>query len=135
MKDIFNDDKFNSYLDGGISDLEEGVGQLIHTIFKIPTVKSVEFSCEGHLGDYGEKGWTIPSTREGYIVTCNSQITFKYTDQIDQRYHKIITNLIEKTPFSELSKNNNNNNYDLFLLLLMGWSNLFLHNLPNVLRS
>ena len=103
MRDIFNDPAFNSFLYGGVQDLEEGVGHLVYTLFQIPTVTPAPFSCEGHLGSFKEKDWRISATRENYITTCDSYISYQYLDK-GTRFEKLIYDFLNQFPFSRIEK-------------------------------
>lgn len=54
MRDIFNDPKFERFLEGGISDLEEEVGLLVYNLYKAGI--QTTWSCTGHIANFLEDG-------------------------------------------------------------------------------
>jgi len=99
MKDIFNDPKFESFLYGGVRDLDEPVGQLVYNLWKSEI--QTTGSCSGHIAAFLEDGGG--SSIGGYLAYQPG--TLFYMPKNAERLTARLEDATEKYPFAELRKN------------------------------
>ena len=115
MKDIFHDSNFQAFLskDGGIADLDEDIGPLIYTLFKLDFIQTY-WSCSGHIGDsLMDVGYS--SDKNCYVYHCGYLFfTMTKNSSSAQNFLQELAQLINNYSFASL-KHKNTNEYQIFL--------------------
>ena len=99
MKNIFNDSEFEKFLYGGIKDLDEPVGKLVHNLYRAG-IKTT-WSCSGHIYQFNEDagGKALPENQVyqcGKLFYCDTLKSLRLTKKLEE-----ITKVI---PFASLTE-------------------------------
>jgi len=98
MEDIFNDDDFNTFLYGGIKDLDEPLGKLVYRLYQDPGIQT-GWSCSGHIGEtLTDRG----SVQEGYFAYMPGIL--KYSSKGDHDLNRRLIEISNSHNFAEIAR-------------------------------
>lgn len=92
MKDVFHDSEFESFLYGGVQDLDDDIGLLVYDTYKQGLIETV-WSCSGHIAPWHIDGGrsTRPQTHWVYMpgrFYFKKKVLGEKTDKLVARIHE-----------------------------------------------